>query len=318
MNDINESLDLNNLTSKDIELLSIYRLLFADDITLFTTDLDSLQSLLNNVYVYSSKWGLKINVNKTKVCIFEKRKTRQDFVWTEHEIVNSFTYLGIKFHYIGCMKHDIQTLHEQALKAYNSLLSTFSRITADIRTKLSLFDSVVVPILLYGSEIWGFYNYKEVDRLHLKFCKQLLGVKFSTSNAAVVGKLGRYPLSLKRKERAIKYWLKVMNNNSKSIYSVFIDQLQYVHINRSNTWARSLISSLNNLGFGDLLYSYNSKINYLPVLIQRLKDQYLQEWNALINNQPKLYFYRLFKNEFKFEKYLDVLGNDVIRNIYQG
>ena len=72
LNDISESLDFQNLTEKDVELLSIYMLLFADDIALFTTDPNSLQSLLNNVYEYSYKWGLKINVNKTQRFVYLK------------------------------------------------------------------------------------------------------------------------------------------------------------------------------------------------------------------------------------------------------
>jgi len=51
----------------------MYMLLFADDIVLFTTDHVSLQAQMNSLYEYSVKWGLKINVNKTKVCVFEKR-----------------------------------------------------------------------------------------------------------------------------------------------------------------------------------------------------------------------------------------------------
>ena len=38
VNDINESVDFNNLTNTDLELLSHYMLLFADDIAIFTTD----------------------------------------------------------------------------------------------------------------------------------------------------------------------------------------------------------------------------------------------------------------------------------------
>ena len=35
-----------------------------------------------------------------------------------------------------------------------------------MKTKLNLFDTMVAPILLYGPEVWGAYNYKEVDNLH--------------------------------------------------------------------------------------------------------------------------------------------------------
>ena len=75
-------------------------LLFADDIALFTTDPHSLQTQLDCINNYSKMWGLKINAKKTKVCIFEKTKTRYNFVWTINNNpleVNDFVYLGIKF-----------------------------------------------------------------------------------------------------------------------------------------------------------------------------------------------------------------------------
>ena len=46
----------------------------------------------------------------------------------------------------------------------------------DVKTKLKLFDSIVSPILLYASEVWGIYEYEHIDIIHIKFCKNILGV----------------------------------------------------------------------------------------------------------------------------------------------
>ena len=81
INDVKDCIDNNNLTENDMRLLSIYMLLFADDIALFTTNPESLQLQLNAIYDYSCKWGLKINVKKTKLCIFEKKKSSCLFKW---------------------------------------------------------------------------------------------------------------------------------------------------------------------------------------------------------------------------------------------
>ena len=94
----------------------------------------------------------------------------------------------------------VKALSEQAIRASHSLFSVFDRVYLDIKTKLSLFDSMVVQILLYGSEIWGVYEYKEVEKLHIKFCKYILGVRKQTSNYAVYGELGRFHLSVIAKE----------------------------------------------------------------------------------------------------------------------
>ena len=147
--------------------------MFADDLILFSTSPCSLQVMLDSVYEYSDKWGLKINVNKTKVCIFEKRKQIHNESWNINgeniEIVDNFCYLGAKFVYNGNMKLVAKSLSEQALRAMNNLLSLFTRINLDVKTKLLLFDRLVVPIILYGSEVWGVYDYKEIDKIHIKF-----------------------------------------------------------------------------------------------------------------------------------------------------
>ena len=92
-------MNFNNLTESDLNLLSIYMLMFADDIARFTTDKSSLQSLLDSLYVYSTEWGLTINVKKNKICIFEKGRQSLNYDWFINneivEVVDSFTYLGI-------------------------------------------------------------------------------------------------------------------------------------------------------------------------------------------------------------------------------
>ena len=147
--------------------------MFADDLILFSTSSASLQVMLDSVYEYSDKWGLKINVNKTKVCIFEKRKQVHNEKWNINgenvEIVDTFCYLGAKFVYNGNMKLVAKSLSDQALRAMNNLLSLFTRINLDVKTKLLLFDMIVVPIILYGSEVWVCMTIKKLIKFTLSF-----------------------------------------------------------------------------------------------------------------------------------------------------
>jgi len=61
-----------------------------------------------------------------------------------------------------------------------------------------LFDVFVGSVLTYGCPIWGFTKSKDIERVQLKLCKSILGVKQTTSNAAVYGELGRFPLYKKQ------------------------------------------------------------------------------------------------------------------------
>jgi hypothetical protein len=68
-----------------------------------------------------------------------------------------------------------------------------------------------VSILNYSAEVWG---YQEIERIHFKFCKQILNVKLSTRNVGVYGELARFPLYFNRYVRIIKFWFEVLNTKN--------------------------------------------------------------------------------------------------------
>ena len=57
------------------------------------------------------------------------------------------------------------------------LLKKGRKLFLDVEVMLKLFDSTVLPILVYGSEVWGYSNLDYIETLHLKFCKIVLVVK---------------------------------------------------------------------------------------------------------------------------------------------
>ena len=48
-----------------------------------------------------------------------------------------------------------------------------------------LVDAFVSSTLNYSGEVWGFGKSKEIERIHLKFCKRHLNVKSSTFADAI-------------------------------------------------------------------------------------------------------------------------------------
>ena len=71
----------------------------------------------------------------------------------------------------------------------NKYLYKFTFISP--KHKLYLFDKLDTPILNSGCEVWGFFQANSIERVHLQFCKRLLGVKKTTQNDFVYGELGR-------------------------------------------------------------------------------------------------------------------------------
>ena len=60
---------------------------------------------------------------------------------------------------------------------------------------------MILPILMYASDIWGFHEGIGIEKVNVKFLKQLLSVRSLTCNNAVYGESGIVPLIIKRKDR---------------------------------------------------------------------------------------------------------------------
>ena len=178
-----------------------------------------MQNSLNIFQLYCETWKLKVNVTKTKVMVFSKRKTRQNlqFILQNEllEIVDSFSYLGVIFKYNGTFFDTKKKLVDQAQKALFYIYKIIRNESIPIDLQCKIFDSMIEPILLYGSEVWGFENLKIIEQTHLKFYKRVLKVRNTTPNFMVYGELGRFPLEVKIKVRMILYWCKLVNNESK-------------------------------------------------------------------------------------------------------
>ena len=192
-----------------VDEIQLFVLLFADDTVLFSYTADGLQKLLNKLNVYCNSWGIQVNTDKTMVMVCKNgsRDCPIDLYYAnvKLKVVKSFNYLGVTINSNGNFYKTQKTLSIQASKALFSLNSLFNIVSLNISEKLKLFDSMVSPILHYGAEVWGFHKTVNIERIHTKFLKQILGIRQNSSNIAVYGELGRAPLIVIRKIRMIKY-----------------------------------------------------------------------------------------------------------------
>ena len=143
------------------------------------------------------------------------------------ENVNEYCYLGITLHSSGNFKRAQIIIHRRALHAHHSISKSFSNVeNVPIKVMLKLFSSIVIPILLYGCEVRGPYLLgrmdaiemfknqilrinSEMEKLHLKFCKRVLGVYSKSTIIAVFGELGWTPLIFQIAKLVIKYWFRI-------------------------------------------------------------------------------------------------------------
>ena len=110
------------------------------------------------------------------------------------------------------------TLGTQAEKALKCIRTMFWKVEhPNVDVALKIFDSRTVPILPYGSEIWGFESRIQIEKIYLHFCKFVLGVGQSANSVTVLGECGTLPLHIKHNKRFIKYWLKLLRSSQGSL-----------------------------------------------------------------------------------------------------
>ena len=144
-------------------------------------------------------------------------------------------YLGIIFNNNGTFNSATENLKDKSSKALFKLFKSFGSETPSIKTATHLFDAMIKPILLYNSEIWGntiadynklleegsnktkMYFQNTFEKMHVKWCKYLLGVHSKSTNIAVLAELGRYPLILEVILNQIKLWIRMTGCNANSL-----------------------------------------------------------------------------------------------------
>lgn len=330
LNDLENYLDSNGNTriSFDLdicnELLRVMVILYADDTVLISDSAQGLQRLLSTFSEYCSTWKLTVNASKTKIVVFGARNYKGKTVFKYDEsiidVVDEFKYLGILFKQNGSFKSCRKYLYSQAQKAMFSLLCRCRQFNLPPSTCLYLFDKMIVPIMSYGSEIWSYEKDSYIEKLHLKFGKYILGLKSSTPNVMVYGELGRYPLDIELKLKALGFWLKLVNGDEDKLSCKMYECLLWLHYNNiySSAWIIYIEEILNSCGLTYIWTSQGNNIcaKWLKYTVKDiLQAQFVTRWYADLENSSKCYHYRNFKQLFECENYLSLVPSSVYKFI---
>ena len=304
VNDCEMQLLSDNCPYIEVQMLNLFLIMYADDMVLLAETPEGLQKMIDSLSSYTEKWDLILNINKTKIVVFRNGgKLRDNEKWSYNgcqlDIVDEFNYLGILFFYNGKFSRTQKRAAEQGRKALFSVLKTCNKNYFNIETMLSVFDTYVNSILSYGSEVWGFHRGQDIEKIHIQFCKRLLGVRKGTCNDFIYSELGRFPLQIIRKLRIFKYWIKLRNTNNIILRAVYEDMEQ-----NKDGWLMKVKQELDELGLGYIWnLSHVDRIVY-NVIKERINDTFKQQCYNRIMTTPKGILYKHLVNEFKLQNYL--------------
>ncbi|KAJ9504612.1 hypothetical protein QJQ45_013649 [Haematococcus lacustris] len=193
--------------------------MYADDLTLVSTSPHGLQRLVCQLQGFADRKHLTVNVGKSKVMVFNgNSQTAAPSIRYKHEIlpvVREFKYLGMHFNPSATpafaathMRAGMFLAMRQACKRAREY-----GVLHDPYALCHLIRAFVLPLGLYGSQVWGtaFLGHgmqlsNPVQTRMLSFLRFAARVRGSVSGLMVLHELGQLPLQLYWLRAACKFW----------------------------------------------------------------------------------------------------------------
>ena len=101
-----------------------------------------------------------------------------------------------------------------------------------------LYESLVQPILTYGSALWGLYEHKAIESVQNRACIFFTGASFNSANCATRGDMGWISCLNKQRTVAFRLWCNLVNLPN--------DRLPFIihtwSMNFGGSWDGSLIN----------------------------------------------------------------------------
>ncbi|XP_065195415.1 uncharacterized protein LOC135826742 [Sycon ciliatum] len=159
---------------------------YADNITFYSTSKPRLEESLPVISSTLQSWNLNVNEPKTECGHF----TSGDSFWRSVRQLDSL---------MGSAE-DIDRRISLASQAYGSMCSLWLRRKhVSERSRLKLYSSLVLPVLLYNCETWGVPQavFQRLDCFHRRQLRNLVGLLYPDriTNGDLYSRCGSQPLS---------------------------------------------------------------------------------------------------------------------------
>ena len=134
------------------------QLLFADDTVVVADSERKLCQLVTEFWRVCERRKLRVNVDKSKVmrCARNEDGARLNMLNGEAlEEVDQFKYLGSAIAANGGVESDVRHIVKEGCKLLGALKGVMKNRELGMNVKKVLYEKVVVPTVMYGSESWG-------------------------------------------------------------------------------------------------------------------------------------------------------------------
>ena len=150
-------------------------LLFADDQVIIASDEHDADYMFRKLKEEYEAWGLTINIGKTEYLkVGDQQEEDPDLHLHKLKKCSQFKYLGSIISADGTSKKDIENRTQQGKKAIRLLNSLLWSTKIKLKTKMTIYTTIVEPILTYGCECWQITEKgkKMVDTVEMDFLRR--------------------------------------------------------------------------------------------------------------------------------------------------
>jgi ribonuclease HI len=225
---------------------------YADDITIYATGNDintvtaNIQRAVDNLYAFTTKWGLSLNYSKTKCMIFTRKHIQPLPVKINNvniDFVEQHKFLGIILDSPGLVwKPHIQYLKDSSISRINLIKAiSNNHWGADREILLRLYGSLVLSRLDYGAILYDTASKNNLDKLNIiqNHCLRIAsGARKTTPIISLEIECNIKPLSLHRKELICRYYCKILQF-SRSL--PVVEELLLTYHCRDKPWCGSIL-----------------------------------------------------------------------------
>ena len=309
--------------------MKINILMYADDILLLSKSRLDMQQNLDACHTYFSKWKLELNTKKTKILIFNARKDSEykfHFGNEEITIVNEYKYLGVLINNKMSFKGTVSDLVTKATKAYAAMYSSLNIYDgANPKTIIKVFDATIMPILMYCSEVWATYIYKgsfdkimkniknKMEKLHIRVCKNILGMKMYVSNISCTAEVGRFPLAIIAIVNSYRYYCRLTGMQANTLLGQATTVHKLLYTSNMNSIVSFMKRTCGHAKFQDDVSGQSLKKPQISrnsrKLREHLKLAYGKLQIELIKQNKKLELFSHVKSNITMANYIVKIRN---------
>lgn len=232
---------------------------FADDIALTYSTKCQIQQKVTNLSTTSKTTGLKINSEKTKLLSRLNTTSNKNVQIDEHDIeaVESFVYLGAYISKSGGTEEDIKARLGKARAAYSKLDKIWKNSQFTYKTKIKIFKSYVISVLLYSCECWRMTktDEKKLDAFLHKSLRRMFKIYWPmrVTNEEIRARAGLETISkqvARRRWTCLGHVLRMDHYSHPRIALTWVPEGKRKRGRPRETWRRTIERELKENGLG--------------------------------------------------------------------